>query len=198
MVLAQSVQLTHGKGAWMNGHRASRSHSLDHRASTLPRLGRTKMRSRRQVVGMSQVQVIPVSNEDIRELRIAPVRQFLQPYLDDPAKMSQLIKQQISFDIQFMMQEDDPREFCDVPEVRVQCSPLSSPSLLTVCSCANLQIRLWFLRLDAAFPWLPAMLELRSGTLALYSAMLVPHVMDRQVHKRTLSGMLRGGGSERN
>jgi len=106
---------------------------------------------------MSQVQVIPVSNEDIRELRIAPVRQFLQPYLDDPAKMSQLIKQQISFDIQFMMQEDDPREFCDVPE-----------------------IRLWFLRLDAAFPWLPAMLELRSGTLALYSAMLVPHVMDRQ------------------
>lgn len=36
-------------------------------------------------------------------------------------------------------------------------------------------IRLWFLRLDAAYPWLPVVLDWRAGELARYAAMLVPH-----------------------
>jgi hypothetical protein len=36
-------------------------------------------------------------------------------------------------------------------------------------------IRLWFLRLDATYPWLPVLLDWRAGELARYAAMLVPH-----------------------
>ncbi|GAB4828198.1 Protein CHLORORESPIRATORY REDUCTION 6, chloroplastic [Ancistrocladus abbreviatus] len=38
-------------------------------------------------------------------------------------------------------------------------------------------IRLWFVRLDAAYPWLPVLLDWRAGELARYAAMLVPHQM---------------------
>lgn len=36
-------------------------------------------------------------------------------------------------------------------------------------------IRLWFVRLDATYPWLPVLLDWRAGELARYAAMLVPH-----------------------
>jgi hypothetical protein len=36
-------------------------------------------------------------------------------------------------------------------------------------------VRLWFVRLDAAYPWLPIVLDWDAGELARYSAMLVPH-----------------------
>ena len=36
-------------------------------------------------------------------------------------------------------------------------------------------IRLWFVRLDGAYPWLPIVLDWRGGELARYAAMLVPH-----------------------
>jgi hypothetical protein len=36
-------------------------------------------------------------------------------------------------------------------------------------------IRLWFVRLDAAYPWFPVVLDWRAGELARYTAMLVPH-----------------------
>ena len=36
-------------------------------------------------------------------------------------------------------------------------------------------VRLWFVRLDSAYPWLPAVLDWRGGELARYSAMLIPH-----------------------
>lgn len=36
-------------------------------------------------------------------------------------------------------------------------------------------VRLWFVRLDASYPWLPVVLDWRSGELARYAAMLVPH-----------------------
>ncbi|RLM60657.1 protein CHLORORESPIRATORY REDUCTION 6, chloroplastic [Panicum miliaceum] len=38
-------------------------------------------------------------------------------------------------------------------------------------------IRLWFVRLDAAYPWFPVVLDWRAGELARYAAMLVPHQM---------------------
>jgi len=42
-------------------------------------------------------------------------------------------------------------------------------------------IRLWFVRLDAAYPWLPIVLDWRAGELSRYVAMLVPHQMSRQL-----------------
>lgn len=58
----------------------------------------------------------------------------------------------LRFDIQFQRDPTDPRELSEVPE-----------------------IRLWFIRLDACFPWLPLILDWEAGELVRYAAMLVPH-----------------------
>lgn len=42
-------------------------------------------------------------------------------------------------------------------------------------------IRLWFVRLDATYPWLPLLLDWRAGELARYAAMLVPHQMSMRM-----------------
>jgi len=36
-------------------------------------------------------------------------------------------------------------------------------------------LRLWFLRLDATYPWSPVLMYWRAGELACYAAMLVLH-----------------------
>ncbi|MGF1513979.1 MAG: CRR6 family NdhI maturation factor [Elainellaceae cyanobacterium] len=58
----------------------------------------------------------------------------------------------IAFDIDFPQEDADPRELSEIPE-----------------------IRLWFVALDAAYPWLPYLLDWQSGELTRYTAMLVPH-----------------------
>ncbi len=57
-----------------------------------------------------------------------------------------------SFDIDFPTEATDPRELSEIPE-----------------------IRLWFIRLNAQYPWLPLYLDWESGELSRYTAMLVPH-----------------------
>jgi hypothetical protein len=52
---------------------------------------------------------------------------------------------------------EDPRELSEIPEVR-----------------------LWFIRLDARYPWLPFLLDWKGGELARYTAMLVPHQFNRK------------------
>jgi hypothetical protein len=61
-------------------------------------------------------------------------------------------EQQLLFQIDFAREDGDPRELSEIPEVR-----------------------LWFLKLDAAYPWLPFLLDWKAGELARYVAMLVPH-----------------------
>jgi hypothetical protein len=61
-------------------------------------------------------------------------------------------EQQLQFQIDFEREAGDPRELSEIPEVR-----------------------LWFLKLDAAYPWLPFLLDWKAGELARYVAMLVPH-----------------------
>jgi hypothetical protein len=61
-------------------------------------------------------------------------------------------EQSLTFDINFEQEEGDPRELSEIPEVR-----------------------LWFVRLDARYPWLPLLLDWKGGELARYFAMLVPH-----------------------
>ena len=53
-------------------------------------------------------------------------------------------------------ESEDPRELSEIPE-----------------------IRLWSLRADAAYPWLPLVLERSSGQLARHVAMLLPHSFTR-------------------
>lgn len=65
-------------------------------------------------------------------------------------------EQQLQFVIDFQREENDPRELSEIPE-----------------------IRLWFIRLDAVYPWLPFFLDWKAGELARYTAMLVPHQFNR-------------------
>ncbi|MBT9315259.1 CRR6 family NdhI maturation factor [Leptothoe spongobia TAU-MAC 1115] len=58
----------------------------------------------------------------------------------------------MSFNIDYPREANDPRELSEVPEVR-----------------------LWFIRLDSHYPWLPLFLDVESGELGRYTAMLVPH-----------------------
>jgi hypothetical protein len=61
-------------------------------------------------------------------------------------------EQQLQFKIDYPQAPDDPRELPEIPEVR-----------------------LWFIRLDALYPWLPFLLDWKAGELTRYTAMLVPH-----------------------
>ncbi|QLE57911.1 CRR6 family NdhI maturation factor [Nostoc sp. TCL26-01] len=61
-------------------------------------------------------------------------------------------EQQLHFDIDYPLEPGDPRELSEIPE-----------------------LRLWFVRLDAKYPWLPFLLDWKAGELGRYTAMLVPH-----------------------
>lgn len=65
-------------------------------------------------------------------------------------------EQSLRFQIDFPREPTDPRELSEIPE-----------------------IRLWFVRLDASYPWLPLLLDWQGGELARYVAMLVPHEFHR-------------------
>ena len=64
---------------------------------------------------------------------------------------------QIKFEVTMPRDPSDPRELSEIPE-----------------------IRLWFVRVDAQYPWLPLILDWESGELARYTAMLVPHQFSPQ------------------
>lgn len=63
--------------------------------------------------------------------------------------------QDLRFEIDFPRDPSDPRELSEIPEVR-----------------------LWFVRVDAAYPWLILSLDW-AAELARYTAMLVPHEFHR-------------------
>jgi hypothetical protein len=59
--------------------------------------------------------------------------------------------------IDYNLDPQDPRELSEIPE-----------------------IRLWFIRADARYPYLPLILDWQAGELARYVAMLVPHQFSRK------------------
>ncbi len=63
----------------------------------------------------------------------------------------------LKFAIDYSRDPLDPRELSEIPEVR-----------------------LWFIRLDARYPYLPLLLDWQAGELARYVAMLVPHQFNRK------------------
>ncbi|MEL6813479.1 MAG: CRR6 family NdhI maturation factor [Cyanobacteria bacterium J06598_3] len=84
-------------------------------------------------------------------LDITPAQQVIDPVLNDPDKLASKALT-FSFDIDFPREPSDPRELSEIPE-----------------------LRLWFIRLNALYPWLPLYLDWESGELSRYTAMLVPH-----------------------
>jgi hypothetical protein len=108
--------------------------------------------------------LITVTAEQLSQLDLSPVtdwlsqKSILSPPDESPLSSVPLeaIENQLQFQVDFPRNELDPRELSEVPEVR-----------------------LWFLRLDSYYPWLPVCLDWQSGELVRYTAMLVPHEFHR-------------------
>lgn len=96
--------------------------------------------------------VVPLSPTAIRELDLAPLQAWAS--LDGTT----LLQAGATLELQFSWPrtDDDPRELSEIPEVR-----------------------LWSLRADARYPWLPLVLERASGQLTRHVAMLLPHSFSR-------------------
>jgi hypothetical protein len=97
---------------------------------------------------------IVLKTETIGKLELSPVREAIAQPLED-GKIASL-EQQVSFEIDYPRDPNDPRELSEIPE-----------------------IRLWFVRLDACYPWFLFLLDGKSGELYRYVAMLVPHQFSR-------------------
>lgn len=98
---------------------------------------------------------IQVGRDSINNLDLSPALKVIESILQKESIISQ--EQQLRFDVDYPRQDNDPREISEIPEVR-----------------------LWFVRLDAQYPWLPFLLDWKSGELGRYTAMLVPH----EFHKK--------------
>ena len=93
---------------------------------------------------------IAINTDTINNLDLSPASEVMEELLQEGAIASR--EQQLRFEINYTLEPGDPREISEVPEVR-----------------------LWFVRLDARYPWLPFLLDWKTGELARYTAMLVPH-----------------------
>ncbi len=91
---------------------------------------------------------IALTADAINLLDLTPATTVIEPLLGEILAH----EQQLQFTIAYPLEPGDPRELPEVPEVR-----------------------LWFVRLDARYPWLPFLLDWKAGELARYTAMLVPH-----------------------
>jgi len=98
--------------------------------------------------------MISIDADRINSLDLSPVRTVIEEWLTSGAIAQN--EQQVQFEIEYPREELDPREISEIPEVR-----------------------LWFIRLDACYPWLPFLLDWKGGELARYAAMLVPHQFHR-------------------
>ncbi len=97
---------------------------------------------------------IKVNGNQLQNLDLSPAIAIIEDLLAKNAIATS--EQQLSFELDFPREETDPRELSEIPEVR-----------------------LWFVRLDSLYPWLPFLLNWKEGELARYAAMLVPHQFNR-------------------
>lgn len=97
---------------------------------------------------------IKLTKDSIDQLDLSPLQRELEPILTQGNLTA--YEQQLQFQFDYPRDESDPREWSEVPEVR-----------------------LWFLRLDTVYPWFIFFLDWRNGELARYTAMLVPHQFSR-------------------
>jgi hypothetical protein len=91
---------------------------------------------------------------------------YSEIYVHCSAASRTLLDQTVGFTISYEREDEyDTRELSEFPD-----------------------IRLWFVRLDAAYPWFPVVLDWRAGELARYAAMLVPHqvtISQKSLHAHT-------------
>lgn len=93
---------------------------------------------------------VSITADHINTLDLSAVKDYLEPRLQSGSSAQN--DQTLQFQIQYPLDGEDPQEYPDIPEVR-----------------------LWFIRLDSVYPWLPYLLDWQSGELVRYTAMLVPH-----------------------
>ncbi|XP_020688744.1 protein CHLORORESPIRATORY REDUCTION 6, chloroplastic-like [Dendrobium catenatum] len=92
---------------------------------------------------------IVINNDIIRQLDLSPI------FTINGAKPTLILEKTVGFTINYEREDPyDNRELSEFPD-----------------------IRLWFVRHDALFPWFFVVLDWRAGELARYAAMLVPHQM---------------------
>ncbi|MDB9314300.1 CRR6 family NdhI maturation factor [Spirulina sp. CS-785/01] len=98
-------------------------------------------------------ETIKITAENIYQLDLTPVDKAIEKLLNNTDLATR--SDDLGFEIDFPREETDPRELSEIPE-----------------------IRLWYLRLDARYPWLPYLLDWRKE-FSRYAAMLVPHQFNR-------------------
>ncbi len=92
-----------------------------------------------------------LTQDSVHRLDLTLIQPVIEVLVGDPLKYAR----QLRFEFDYPRADDDPRELSEIEE-----------------------IRLWFIRLDSAYPWLPYFLNWRDGELTRYAAMLVPHRFD--------------------
>ncbi|XVE63614.1 hypothetical protein DITRI_Ditri07aG0033700 [Diplodiscus trichospermus] len=99
-----------------------------------------------------------IDNDVIRRLDLTPFHNATG-ITSPSSEPKEFLEKTIGFTINYTRDDPhDPRELSEFPD-----------------------IRLWFVRLDATYPWLPVLLDWRAGELARYAAMLVPHQMSMRM-----------------
>lgn len=102
---------------------------------------------------------VVIDNHTITRLDLTPFNTATGITLPSSAEPKEFLERTIGFTINYTREDPyDPRELSEFPD-----------------------IRLWFVRLDATYPWLPVLLDWRAGELARYAAMLVPHQMSMKM-----------------
>ncbi|KAL8209449.1 hypothetical protein R6Q57_006181 [Mikania cordata] len=102
---------------------------------------------------------VVINNESIRHLDLSPFCDATGIATTSSVEPRKFLEHTIGFTINYDRDDEhDPRELSEFPD-----------------------IRLWFVRLDATYPWLPVLLDWRAGELARYAAMLVPHQMSMRM-----------------
>lgn len=95
---------------------------------------------------------IALTETQIQTLNLTAAEATIQSVLKQIETKTALSDINLHFEIQYSRNQTDPRELSEIPEVR-----------------------LWFVRLDTRYPWLPLVLDWEAGELGRYAAMLIPH-----------------------
>ncbi len=94
---------------------------------------------------------IELTSEQIDRLDLSPLQKVLDPLIAEQRLLDH--HQALRFRIDYPRPADEPN---------LELSELAP-------------VRLWFIRADVCYPWLPYLLDWSAGELVRYGAMLVPH-----------------------
>lgn len=98
--------------------------------------------------------IVRVGNHALLSLDLSAIAAPIDLWL---ATTPQQFDLNLTFEVDYRRDLADPRELSEIPEVR-----------------------LWFIRADARYPFLPLLLDWQAGELARYVAMLVSHQFSRK------------------